>query len=277
MEENISLIIPFIVSLGLLLVLVLSTLTGLYNSLDFLIFILFKKIPFLYTFNRGRGLSLQHEAILIKRFKYYRMLSDRKKQVFSYRVHKFMHLKNFEGRQGLQLTDEMKVLISATAIKLTFGYKNFKMNHFHTFIIYPEAFFSRATHTTNKGETNTAGVVVFSWKDFLDGFQNEDDSINLGYHELAHALYIDERTHRRNRVFAYYHNKWEKVLRDGETVRKIKNNQIFREYATANYMEFFAVTLENFFETPKSFHTELPDLYNLMTKMLNQNPLAIHS
>lgn len=49
---------------------------------------------------------------------------------------------------------------------------------------------------------------------------------------------------------------------------------IFRNYATTNEMEFFAVALENFFENPDHFRQELPQLYHHMTIPLNQDPSA---
>ena len=40
-------------------------------------------------------------------------------------------------------------------------------------------------------------------------------------------------------------------------------------------MEFFAVAVEHFFEAPAEFHKELPDIYNHLCVLLNQNPLNI--
>ena len=40
-------------------------------------------------------------------------------------------------------------------------------------------------------------------------------------------------------------------------------------------MEFFAVAVEHFFEAPAEFQKELPDIYNHLCVLLNQNPLNV--
>ncbi|MCF8368193.1 MAG: zinc-dependent peptidase [Bacteroidales bacterium] len=49
---------------------------------------------------------------------------------------------------------------------------------------------------------------------------------------------------------------------------------MFRRYAQFNEQEFFAVAMENFFEKPENFKQELPILYNLLSGMLNLDPLS---
>jgi len=49
------------------------------------------------------------------------------------------------------------------------------------------------------------------------------------------------------------------------------------DYAGTNYHEFWAVSVEVFFENPVRLKHELPELYKAMTKVLNQNPLEFAS
>jgi Mlc titration factor MtfA (ptsG expression regulator) len=46
-----------------------------------------------------------------------------------------------------------------------------------------------------------------------------------------------------------------------------------RSYAGENSHEFFAVCVEHFFEAPDKLRAHLPDIYNHMCVLLNQNPL----
>lgn len=227
--------------------------------------------PRLFTF--GKGLDSNEERTLMTRLPYYRRLNDVQKRVFSIRVKRFMKSKKFSTRQQLTLTHEMKLLVSATAVKVTYGFRNYLMNHFSEVIIYPSAYFSKATQTTNRGETHSSGIIVFSWSDFQEGHACENDSLNLGYHEFAHALYIEERVFGSNYMFRHYYPEWEKLLRDGVTVKRIREEALFRAYGTTNEAEFFAVAIENFFENPGRFHEKLPELYRALCRMLNQNPL----
>jgi len=60
-----------------------------------------------------------------------------------------------------------------------------------------------------------------------------------------------------------------------EEMGKIKNGEhhIFRNYAATNIYEFFAVSVEYFFETPQLLKNELPQLYKHLIILLKQNPL----
>ena len=62
-----------------------------------------------------------------------------------------------------------------------------------------------------------------------------------------------------------------------EKVKESKNLfPYLRQYAFVNEHEFFAVCVEHFFETPSTFLKEMPDVYQILTNLLNQNPLNIN-
>jgi Mlc titration factor MtfA (ptsG expression regulator) len=244
-------------------------------------------IIFLYVFSVGMeklsngrlhglfagGLSAGEERFLLQNIPYYRELSNHEKNIFRSRMKRFIKGKNFETRQGLKLTKEMILLISASAIKITFGLKDYMFNSFHTFIIYPGEFYSRFSKKLSKGETNARGVIVFSWDDLKFGYQYPDDSLNLGYHEFAHALFIEHFTEIKDDEFSRNYVRWLAFIKNKHKLNYVKQHHIFRDYAAVNEQEFFAVALENFFERPKQFREQLPHLYLLMSKMLNQDLL----
>ncbi len=166
----------------------------------------------------------------------------------------------------------MKVLTAASAIRLTFGLKNYMFYDFPNIIIYPEEYYSRFTNTYNKGETNPLGYIVFSWKDFEFGNKDENDNLNLGLHEFAHALYIESSKDYLGEDFYTYHEEWVQLLVNKERFNKIKEEHIFREYALTNRFELFAVAIETFFESPEMLKNKLPRIYKALCNMLNQDP-----
>ncbi|MDD5570793.1 MAG: zinc-dependent peptidase [Bacteroidales bacterium] len=244
---------------------------GLLISALFLFVIAFFKIIKRVLFQKR--LDKEDEDLIYRKFKYYRNLKERKQRQFSRRVREFIKKKNFEGRKNLEVTNEMKLQISATAIMLTFGYeKDYLMSGLETFIIYPEEFYSNNTKTYNKGETNMEGIVVFSWKDFTEGFKDERDNINLGFHELAHAFILESKYKEPFKEF--FDENYEhlgKMMVDGDIVEKARELNFFREYAYTNKMEFIACAVETFFESPENFKKELPELYHVIAGMLNQD------
>jgi hypothetical protein len=65
-------------------------------------------------------------------------------------------------------------------------------------------------------------------------------------------------------------------VRAHEEVERIGRGEgrLFRTYAGTNEEEFFAVAVEYFFEQPQLFLKEQPELYDLMRKLLRQDPAA---
>jgi Mlc titration factor MtfA (ptsG expression regulator) len=51
------------------------------------------------------------------------------------------------------------------------------------------------------------------------------------------------------------------------------NRNLLGEYAAVNYHEFWAVSVETFFENPVCMKHDLPELYQAMVDLLRQDPL----
>lgn len=212
---------------------------------------------------------------LEQNFSYYSNLPNQDlKRNFERRVARFIFKKQFVAKGDLtEVSDDMKLLISATAIKLTFGYSNAYLSHFRLIFLYPAPYFSTIGNHLHKGEVNPKGALVFSWTSILEGFSDVSDGVNLAVHEMAHALFFEYRHGKLDKNFMEY---WQYIPRFylGE-INDLNNGMqpIFRQYALANEHEFFAVAVEEFFERPLAFFQSHPQLYNLVSKILNQDPL----
>lgn len=205
---------------------------------------------------------------------YYQKLSAAGKQRFFERTRKIMDEKVFIGMQGLEITDEMRVTVSACIAQLTFGLKKFTMPHFHTIRLYPDIFYSRFVGKKLKGGALTSGYLLLSWKDFVQGFADPEDKYNLGLHETAHALRISVRYGNDfDKDFAGYLDAWETATHDEFEAMHSGRTSFLRAYGGTNIEEFFAVCVEHFFEVPKAFRERLPDLYRQLCVLLNQDPL----
>lgn len=214
--------------------------------------------------------------LLKQKSPYFRNLSANAKEIFVARLFNFMEDKEFIGREGLVITDEIKVLISASAIQLTFGLKDYMISHLHAINVFPRIFFSKFLNTNLKGLNTQSGVLSLSWNDFKEGYAIDDDKTNLGLHELTHALYIDlDEGGNNDDHFSAYFEKWDKIAQKDFNDLKEKKNNFLRSYGGTNMHEFFAVCVEHFFEAPAEFKKELPHLYNFLMLMLNQDPSNI--
>jgi Mlc titration factor MtfA (ptsG expression regulator) len=235
----------------------------------------YKKPLYNHFYITLKKLENNQKDILKKQFSFYNKLTEKEKKFFEHRLASFIKDKDFIGREGLNVTDEMIVLISATAVMLTFGFRDFYIGLISKIVIYPKKFFSNSNNTYHKGEFNPRlGALVLSWEDFKQGFAIENDNLNLGIHEITHAIHLNSMKERdvSSTIFSDSFKELSLLL---STNHNLKDNLLashyFRNYAFTNQFEFLAVAIENFIETPKDFKAQFPEVYNKIKQMLNFN------
>lgn len=233
----------------------------------------YKRPIFLNIILIKKDLSKDQISILKREFVFYERLNAKEQDVFRHRLSKFINKKEFVGRDGIEATEEKKLLISATAVMLTFGFRRFCINLIDRVVIYPKAYYSNINETYHKGETNPQlKTIVFSWEDFKEGYRIGDDNLNLGIHEFGHAIHLN--AFNDNDISSLIFKRGFEVLisylQDHQDVKeRLIASKYFRAYAYTNHYEFFAVLLENFMETPDQFKANFPEIYKQIQLMLN--------
>lgn len=224
-------------------------------------------------------LKKSYRAILKQYFSYYLHLSSVDRKNFERKLVWFLHTKQFVGR-GMPITDEIKVLISASAAQLTFGLPNVYLSHFRKVLVYPNDYYSTINNRYHKGEVNPKlKLIVLSWPSFVNGYIEHDSGRNLGLHEMAHALHLENRI--PNHEFGFFEPAVFKTWREHAHLEieaiKLGENQLLRAYASTDVYEFFAVAVEYFFERPKELQDAMPQTYGLLVKLLNQDPIKLYN
>jgi hypothetical protein len=236
----------------------------------------FKNRPDWFLF-RGSHLTEVQFSILKDYYPFFHLLDKEQQITFKYKVSVFLKIKKFVPRQLDHITEEMKVLIAASAAQLTLGLTGEFLRYFKFFVIYPEDFKSQATGKYHKGEVSMQHkAIVLSWKSFVDGFSNLEGR-NVALHEMAHALHLEDDIKKR-KFGRLAHKNWQKWDHMAfEEIRKMKAgvSEFFRPYGATNPYEFFAVAVEEFFERPEAFSRYRPELYLALAQLLNQNPLDL--
>lgn len=235
--------------------------------------IVFNRPVYVHFYPFKKQLEPLHKRLLEANSRFYRRLSPIRQSYFRHRVASFIRHYEFVGRDGLVVTDEMKIEVAATAVMLTFGMRKYLPTIISAIILYPDAFTSANRQDLHKGEFNPlAGAVVFSWKHFVEG-NAYNDNLNLGLHEFAHVLHFDSvRKRRPGSSAVIYSDMFDKIMQylaKPENRKKLIGAGYFREYAYTNQYEFIAVLLEHFFETPTEFRQKFPELYSMVKKMIN--------
>ncbi len=229
---------------------------------------------FFYDFT---PLKKKYITILEAKFYYYKLLNEEQKRKFQRKLKYFMQSKNFISRRDITITDEMKVLLSASAAQLTFGIQDLKFTHFSEILIFPRRYRNQKTGLMHVGEVNSRGIIAFSWEDVLKSYSNPHDGRNLPLHEMAHALRLEDLISNNEYLFLKerYINSFDRQAKIIAEEVKSGENGFLRKYAAANKDEFFAVAIESFFERAVEFREQMPDLYKTLTKLLNQDPAKL--
>ena len=197
--------------------------------------------------------------------------------------------KPFIGCAGLQITDEMRVLVAVQAALLLLGGRGGYFGNLRQVLIYPGAFVvDRLTldaaglaHESRRvlaGESWQQGQLLLSWDDVLAGAADPDDGRNVVIHEFAHQL--DQASGRANgapwlgRREAYA--RWSAVLgaEYAALLQRLARGEpgLIEPYAATDPAEFFAVVSELFFEQPAQLAAQHPALHGELARYYGVDP-----
>ena len=218
------------------------------------------------------GLSRQDSIIILqKHYPYYNNLNPTLKSKFVNRLLAFMKEKRFiiYSNEGFK---EMPVLLSAAAIQLTFGLEKYMLPNFKYLQIHPHEYFAKNSFRVLAGNVEGESITI-AWNQFLKGFQNPTDGVNVGLHEMAHAVYYQHVIVDKEREKDFC-NCFNEVMEEGAEVYELKTTHqvLFSNYAFKDLQEFWAETVELFFERPFDLKNNYAELYEATSDLLNQNP-----
>jgi len=248
----------------------------LFTAFEHYFALVFYRPFFVHFYFRLKTLSANQANVLRREFPYYQTLSARKKRYFEHRVCRFINRYGFVGRNDMIIDDRVRVLIAAASTMLTFGMRSYLYDVITTVLVYPYQYKSPHSEDYHKGEFNPrAKLIVFSWEDFVSGFADGSDNINLGIHEFAHVLHFQSLKERDISaiIFKRMFDRITREVHHPPNQERLINSDYFRIYAYTNKFEFLAVLIEHFFESPASFKAEFPEMYNNVSKMLNFHPV----
>jgi Mlc titration factor MtfA (ptsG expression regulator) len=197
--------------------------------------------------------------------------------------------KPFIGCAGLEISDEMRVLVAVQAALLLLGRRAGAFDALRQILIYPGAFvvdrstpdvagLVRDERRTLAGESWQQGQVLLSWDDVLAGAADPHDGRNLVIHEFAHQL--DQANGVANGApfvqGAQRRARWAAVL--GAEFKALQDrllqglDGLIEPYAATNAAEFFAVVSELFFERPEELAVAHAALYGELRLFYGVDP-----
>ena len=224
------------------------------------------------------------EEVLIADFDHWSRLTDTELDRMRMLVSRFFHGRRWEAAKGMDLTDDVKVLISAQASMLLLGLELDEYADVSSIIVHRSTVRLSGPRPTGggtwssgtqrlAGQASYKGPVVLSWSAARRGARRPEQGQNVVYHEFAHRLDmldgITDGTPPLDDKAAVA--RWVEVctaafdrVHDGESV--------LRDYAGTNPAEFFAVATELFFNRPDDLCEHEPALYGELRSFYGQDP-----
>jgi hypothetical protein len=185
--------------------------------------------------------------------------------------------KNWEGCDGLLITEEIKVTIAAQAALMLLGMKHDYFDQVLSIVVFPTAFemLREEWHDQKQkyiaaGQAVYRGPVLLSWDQALEEGRDPSLGRNVVIHEFAHQLdYLDglvngvpvldgpQQTAQWSEVMTEEFYALRRDLRRGRET-------FLGDHAASNATEFFAAVSERFFTVPDQLREHYPEVYEVL-------------
>lgn len=224
-------------------------------------------------------MPVEWQAILDLKVPFVAGLSGEERTRLAELVKVFVWDKHWEGAGGLELSDEIRVVIAATAARLVLHRDLSDFDHLSEIVVYPDSYQHPDRDGAILGEARHWGTVVLSWNAVQRGLANVEDGHDTATHEFAHVLDNADGAFDGTPVLPRlrHYGPWARImalhytrLRGGR--RDLR--KVMRAYGATNEAEFFAVATESFFEKPRQMQKRTPELYALLQSFYGGDPAA---
>jgi hypothetical protein len=226
----------------------------------------FSSKPKLYFYNKVYDVLWKYE--------YFSKLDKEHQIRFSEIIRKFNKRINYKGRDGVVVTEEMKIIIAAGFAKLSLGRDFGNLYVFHTILVFPHAYRVEERKVKHLGKTSIEGYISLSWEDILKSESDLHDGVNLALHEFAHVLVVEMMQSQAQFEVEYFMVR-QIYFTGKKEIEAISNGKepVFRKYAYSSPHEFFAIAVEVFFELPEKLIQNHWKTYRNLCVLFRQNPL----
>ena len=230
-------------------------------------------------------------ALIQRHVVFFRRLSASDRAELLGHVQIFLAEKRFEGCGGFTITDEVRVTVAAQACLLLLHRKTDYFPELLTIIVYPLTYMVEEKRQVGEhlweegtvsrlGETGRRmGSLVLSWDAVKYGAADPSDGKNVVLHEFTHQLDFENHAADGMPGLATREQQlaWAAVMRsEFASLRAADESGIptlLDTYGAKDPAEFFAVSVEAFFELPRALRARYPKLYEQLRNYFQQDPV----
>ena len=232
------------------------------------------------------------EEIVRSNVAHYCMLDASEQTQLKALIQVFFAEKYWEGCGGLELTDEIRVTISAQACLLLLGLPHEFYRNVSTILVYPStvvppkpklghfeiAFAPVEGVHPIIGQAFRQGPVIRIWDAVLHSGRHPEQGHNVVYHEFAHKLDMLDGTVDGTPPLTDLDEFRDWVVICSREYLRLKSEvktgkkSFLSAYGSTNEAEFFSVATEEFFDRPLRMKEHSPDLYRVLKEYYRQDP-----
>jgi len=208
--------------------------------------------------------------LLHENFAFYHHLSVDGKQRFRDRMALFMLAHDYMPMAMESVPEDIKGIVAANAVQLTFGQQDFLLEKFEKVILYPHPFpspqFPEHLHASETYAED--GVVIFSIQHLMNGFLRPKQYFNVGLHEYAQVFML---SYPNLDYPEPGEDIWEKLEQIGGY-----DKEKLQDWLGLPSLNPLSISMVYFFTYPAEFRRLLPKLFEQYSELFNLNLLEAH-
>ncbi len=213
---------------------------------------------------------------LLTHVPFYRRQDEEGRLRFDRDLQFFISEQSFEGLDGVEVTEALRLGVGAGAALLLHGRPDWELPTRRTILFYPDRFdddYLDTDYASYDGMVHAQGPVILSAAAVQKDWAQPGNGHNVVLHELAHLFDFEQggAEGTPSLMDPASAEAWRALVRR-ETRRIRLGTSLLRGYAATNTAEFFAVAVENFFDRPVLLHQRHPHLFNALQAFFNLDP-----
>ncbi len=189
---------------------------------------------------------------------------------------------------GVDLTDELRLLVAASAVTLSVGWPEYEWEQIAEVLIYPDDFDrdyviagqGAVTGDEDAGRAHPEGTVILSAPSLEESFRVPDDAYHVGIHEFTHML-ARGRSEAGLEIGALpeglapgREREWAALAETEMERLRSRKRSAFDDYGADEPGEFLGVAVEAFFEIPQVVRRQHRQVYEILSEYFRQDPAA---
>jgi len=227
-----------------------------------------------------RSMPIGRRRWLRRHVPLYDRLSDAARRRFDRDVQFVLDEYSFEGVEGVEVTDALRLSVAAGVALLLHGRPDWELPGSRSVLFYPERFnddYYDSARGEYDGMAHPQGPIILTAPAVAASWDRPADGDNVVLHELAHLFDFDSEGADGvpSLVDPATAESWQALVR--QEMRRVETGRsILRPYAAEAPSEFFAVAVEVFFEQPRRMARRHEELFEALVAVFQLDPRTGH-